>query len=131
MNHPVHSPAHYNKGRIEAIEVIEDVVAGAPEPVVGYLIGQALKYILRAWYKGDQAGPAKSIVVFGTRNYSVVRRRLGNHFGVGSWVFIVMGFRTETFSFDFRYVKFWVGGGLFLLKRRKPFCVTHHQLVCL
>ena len=53
MNHPVHSPAHYNKGRIEAIEVIEDVVAGAPEPVVGYLIGQTLKYILRAWYKSD------------------------------------------------------------------------------
>lgn len=51
MNHPVHSPSHYTQGRIEAIEVIEDVVAGAPEPVVGYLIGQTLKYLLRAWYK--------------------------------------------------------------------------------
>ena len=51
MNHPVHSPSHYTQGRIEAIEVIEDVVAGAPEPVVGYLVGQALKYLLRAWYK--------------------------------------------------------------------------------
>lgn len=53
MNHPVHSPSHYTKGRIEAIDIIEDVVSGAPEPVVGYLIGQTLKYILRAWYKGN------------------------------------------------------------------------------
>jgi hypothetical protein len=52
---PVNSPSHYTKGRIEAIEVIEDVVAGAPEPVVGYLVGQCLKYLLRAWHK-DQAG---------------------------------------------------------------------------
>ena len=53
MSDAVNSPAHYNKGRIEAIEVIEDVVAGAPEPVVGYQVGQALKYLLRAWHKGD------------------------------------------------------------------------------
>ncbi|MGB1528077.1 MAG: DUF3310 domain-containing protein, partial [Candidatus Puniceispirillaceae bacterium] len=51
MSDPVNSPAHYNKGRVEAIEVIEDVVAGAPEPVVGYHVGQALKYLLRAWHK--------------------------------------------------------------------------------
>jgi len=31
--------------------IIEDVVAGAPEPVTGYLVGQALKYLLRAWHK--------------------------------------------------------------------------------
>jgi len=53
MNHPVHSPSHYTQGRIEAIEVIEDVVAGAPEPVLGYLVGQALKYLLRVWHKGN------------------------------------------------------------------------------
>ena len=53
MNDPVHSPAHYNRGSVEAIQVIEDVVAGAPEPVVGYLVGQALKYLLRVWYKDD------------------------------------------------------------------------------
>mgnify|MGYP000082492776 FL=1 len=49
----VNSPSHYTQGRIEAIEIIEDVVAGAPEPVVGYLMGQALKYLLRAWHKGN------------------------------------------------------------------------------
>jgi hypothetical protein len=51
MSDPVNSPSHYNKGRVEAILVIEDVVAGAPEPVVGYHVGQALKYLLRAWHK--------------------------------------------------------------------------------
>ena len=55
MSDPVNSPSHYTKGRIEAIEIIEDVVGGAPEPVAGYLVGQALKYLLRAWHK-DNAG---------------------------------------------------------------------------
>jgi hypothetical protein len=53
MSDQVNSPLHYTKGRIEAIEIIEDVVAGAPEPVVGYLIGQTLKYLLRAWHKNN------------------------------------------------------------------------------
>jgi len=51
MSDQVNSPPHYKQGRIEAIEIIEDVVAGAPEPVTGYLVGQALKYLLRAWHK--------------------------------------------------------------------------------
>ena len=53
MSDQVNHPSHYKQGRVEAIEVIEDVVAGAPEPVVGYLVGQALKYLLRAWHKGN------------------------------------------------------------------------------
>jgi hypothetical protein len=53
MIDPVNSPFHYTQGRVEAIEIIEDVVAGAPEPVVGYLMGQTLKYLLRAWHKGN------------------------------------------------------------------------------
>ena len=40
MSDQVNSPAHYTQGRVEAIDVIEDVVAGAPDPVVGYLVGQ-------------------------------------------------------------------------------------------
>ncbi len=51
MSEQINHPPHYQQGRIEAIEVIEDVVAGAPEPVVGYHVGQALKYLLRAWHK--------------------------------------------------------------------------------
>ena len=53
MSDQVNSPAHYTQGRVEAIDVIEDVVAGAPDPVTGYLVGQALKYLLRAWHKGN------------------------------------------------------------------------------
>tara|TARA_R100000995_G_scaffold71839_1_gene40532 strand:- start:278 stop:502 length:225 start_codon:yes stop_codon:yes gene_type:complete len=53
MSDQVNSPSHYKQGRIEAIEIIEDVVAGAPEPVMGYLVGQALKYLLRAWHKDN------------------------------------------------------------------------------
>jgi hypothetical protein len=53
MSDQVNSPTHYTQGRIEAIDVIEDVVAGAPDPVVGYLVGQSLKYLLRAWHKGN------------------------------------------------------------------------------
>lgn len=53
MSDQVNSPAHYTKGRVEAIEVIEDVVADAPDPVAGHLVGTALKYLLRCWYKQD------------------------------------------------------------------------------
>ena len=53
MSDQVNSPSHYTKGRVEAIEIIEDVVAGAPDPVAGYLVGQTLKYLLRSWHKED------------------------------------------------------------------------------
>ena len=53
MSDQVNHPSHYKQGRVEAIEVIEDVVAGAPDSVTGYLVGQTLKYLLRAWHKGN------------------------------------------------------------------------------
>ena len=53
MSDQVNSPSHYTKCRVEAIEIIEDVVAGAPDPVAGYLVGQTLKYLLRAWHKNN------------------------------------------------------------------------------
>jgi len=53
MSDQVNHPSHYKQGRVEAIEVIEDVVSGAPDPVIGYLVGQTLKYLLRAWHKGN------------------------------------------------------------------------------
>ena len=49
----VNKPPHYTAGRFEAIDVIEDAVAHAPDPVSGYLQGQALKYLLRVWNKGN------------------------------------------------------------------------------
>ena len=53
MSDQVNHPSHYKQGRVEAIEVIEDVVSGAPDPVIGYSVGQTLKYLLRAWHKGN------------------------------------------------------------------------------
>ena len=43
----VESPEHYNFGSIEAIEIIEDWDLNFSE-------GNALKYLLRAKYKGNQ-----------------------------------------------------------------------------
>jgi len=46
------NPAHYRRGPVEAIDVIEAAVADAPHMVPAYLQGQALKYLLRMWCKG-------------------------------------------------------------------------------
>ena len=47
----VNSPAHYTTGRTEAIDVIEDVIRDAPDPISGMLLGNTLKYLLRVWLK--------------------------------------------------------------------------------
>ena len=52
-NSMVNSPAHYTKGRFEAIDVIEDVIRDAPDPISGMLLGNTLKYLLRVWLKAD------------------------------------------------------------------------------
>ena len=49
MNHP----AHYQAGTVEAIDFIEAVISDAPHMVPAYLQGQALKYMIRMWLKGD------------------------------------------------------------------------------
>ena len=46
MKEKVNHPGHYNSGKYEAIDVIED--AGFGE---GFCLGSALKYILRAKHK--------------------------------------------------------------------------------
>jgi hypothetical protein len=50
-NDLVNSPAHYTQGRFEAIDVIEDVIRHAPDPISGMLLGNTLKYLLRVWFK--------------------------------------------------------------------------------
>ena len=49
----VNSPAHYTRGRVEAIETIEDAIQVAPNPIEGMLQAQALKYLLRLWIKDN------------------------------------------------------------------------------
>lgn len=55
MTDPVDSPAHYTSGRYEAIDVIEDAISRAPDPVVGNCQGQVLRYLLRMWDKDSPA----------------------------------------------------------------------------
>lgn len=59
MSDLVNHPAHYTKGKFEAIDIIDDVIAYAPGPGYGYNQGQALKYLLRLWHKADPLTDAK------------------------------------------------------------------------
>ena len=45
------SPPHYTAGKVEVIDVIEGWVEFAPDPVVGGLQWQVIKYISRMWLK--------------------------------------------------------------------------------
>lgn len=47
-NNPIAHPPHYNQGRIECIDVIEDWK-------LGFHLGNAVKYICRAPHKGNEA----------------------------------------------------------------------------
>ena len=53
MNDNVSHPSHYTAGKVEVIDVIEDWVRHAPDPIVGGLHWQVIKYISRAWLKKD------------------------------------------------------------------------------
>ena len=56
---PVNSPSHYTKGKVDAIDVIEDAIKDAPNTKAGFLQGQVLKYLLRLWYKSNSVEDAK------------------------------------------------------------------------
>jgi hypothetical protein len=49
----VNHPPHYNHGKFETIDVIRDIVSGYGNPWHAYLIGQVIKYISRAPFKGS------------------------------------------------------------------------------
>lgn len=55
MTDPVNHPMHYAHGlrKFEVIDKIEDSVQFAPDPVLGGLQWQVLKYVERCWCKGD------------------------------------------------------------------------------
>ena len=44
---------------VEAIDFIESVISDAPHMVPAYLQGQALKYIIRMWLKGNALEDAR------------------------------------------------------------------------
>ena len=56
----VNHPPHYNFGRVETIDYIEDCIG--KDGLVGYCIGNALKYVSRARYKGKTVEDMKKAV---------------------------------------------------------------------
>ena len=63
----VNHPSHYTRGRLEAIDVIEDAIIDAPTPAQGMLQAQALKYLLRLWLKSNAPQDAKKAQWYLTR----------------------------------------------------------------
>lgn len=49
------NPTHYKRLPVEAIEIIESAIQGAPSEKAAYLQGQVLKYILRCNHKDQHA----------------------------------------------------------------------------
>ena len=59
MSDPVNSPSHYKYGKFEVIDILEEAVKLAPDPVKGSLQYQVLKYMLRLWGKENSLQDAK------------------------------------------------------------------------
>jgi len=47
----INSPKHYTQGRIETIDVIEDIIQFY-DPVEAYMVGEIIRYLARAPHKG-------------------------------------------------------------------------------
>lgn len=59
MTDPVNHPPHYTAGTVEVIDILEQIAATAPNPVVGGLQWQVLKYLCRMWLKSYALQDAK------------------------------------------------------------------------
>ena len=59
MTDPVNHPSHYQYGRFEVIDILEEAVRLAPDPIKGSLQYQVLKYMLRLWGKDNPLQDAK------------------------------------------------------------------------
>lgn len=67
QNDMVNSPAHYTRGKQEAIDIIEEAIQDAPDVKAGMLQAQALKYLLRLWLKGNAPQDAEKAQWYLTR----------------------------------------------------------------
>lgn len=59
MSDHINHPKHYTAGKVEVIDIIEQIVATYPYPADGWCIGAALKYLARAPLKGHYADDLK------------------------------------------------------------------------
>lgn len=53
MTDYVNNPPHYRVGSVETIDVIEETIQHATDPVAGFLQGQVIKYMSRMWHKNN------------------------------------------------------------------------------
>jgi hypothetical protein len=51
-NDIINHPSHYTRGKVEVVDIIEDVIAGITSGIVAYHFATVLKYSLRAPFKG-------------------------------------------------------------------------------
>lgn len=58
MTDPINHPPHYTAGTIEVIDILEQAVAHAPDPIAAGLQWQTLKYLHRLWLKNNPAQDA-------------------------------------------------------------------------
>lgn len=63
-NEMVNHPPHYNQGKFETIDIIEDIVSGYDDPVEAYLVGTTLKYLARAPFKGAKKQDLEKAVFY-------------------------------------------------------------------
>lgn len=67
-NDTVNHPAHYNAGKIEVIEFIED-------QRLGYHLGNSVKYIARAKHKGREAEDLEKAIWYLRRKLELVKAK--------------------------------------------------------
>lgn len=63
---------HYKSGEVEPIHLIES-------QRVGFHLGNAIKYIVRAPLKGDLTGDLKKAIWYIERHISIAKQRAANH----------------------------------------------------
>ena len=68
----VEHPPHYNSGKFETIDVIEDIVKGYKSSFVGYCVSNSIKYISRAPFKGSFLQDLKKAVYYLNKAISYV-----------------------------------------------------------
>lgn len=69
----VNHPPHYNFGRVETIDYIEDCIGETGE--IDYCLGNALKYLSRARYKGKMIEDIKKAIWYLNRIVMVDERK--------------------------------------------------------
>jgi len=70
-NEKVNHPAHYNTGKVEVIDAIEDWQ-------LGFNDGNAIKYIARHQYKGNDIQDIEKAIWYLERHLAILKRKQGN-----------------------------------------------------